>query len=152
MKYQKYYYKNLCEQLQDRINILKKFLSEAGLKRTMKSGNPEKLKKEYLRQSARQKAKKKEIRGLVSSYEKSLGSGVPASQTNNLLSSAEAGVESSKQLGSNIEEIGMQLSADYPQQYQQATQIGADRPFPTPSQMASNFFTQGRRTSGSYQY
>ena len=114
MRYQEYYYKNLCEQLQDRINILEKFLSEAGLKRTMKSGNPEKLKKEYLRQSARQKAKKKEIRGLVSSYEKSLGSGTPASQINDLLSSAEAGVESSKQLGSNIEEIGMQLAFDYP--------------------------------------
>lgn len=152
MKYQEYYYKNLCEQLQDRINILEKFLSEAGLKKAMKSGNPEKLKKEYLRQSARQKAKKKEIRGLISSYEKSLGSGAPVSQTNNILSSAEAGVESSKQLGSNIDEIGMQLSVDYPQQYQQATQMGAGRPFPTPSQMASNFFTQGRNTTGSYQY
>jgi len=131
MRYQEYYYKNLCEQLQDRIHILEKFLSEAGLKRAMKSGNPEKLKKEYLRQSARQRAKKKEIRGLVSSYENSLGSGTPASKINDLLSSAEAGVESSKQLGSNIEEIGMQLAFDYPEQYQLVNQ---------------------RRTSGSYQY
>lgn len=126
MRYKEYYYKNLCEQLQDRINILEKFLSEAGLKRAMKSGNPEQLKKEYIRQRERKKVKQ---RGL-----------------------GKTDQESAAQLDKNVEEIGMQLSTDYPQEYRQAKEMSPYIGFPPPSEMAANFFAQGRRTSGSYQY
>lgn len=48
MNYLTNYYKNLCEDLQAKINLL-----EAGLKDAMKSGDPDLLRKEALRQGAR---------------------------------------------------------------------------------------------------
>ena len=44
MDYLSNYYKNLCEQLQEKINIL-----EAGLQQAMKTGEPELMKKEFLK-------------------------------------------------------------------------------------------------------
>jgi len=57
MKYQHIYYKNLCEQLQERIEILQKFLSEAGLRKAMRTGNKELLAKESMKQGERRKRK-----------------------------------------------------------------------------------------------
>jgi len=48
MNYLTNYYKNLCEQLQEKIDLL-----EAGLKKAMKSGDPELLKKEGLKAGER---------------------------------------------------------------------------------------------------
>jgi hypothetical protein len=48
MNYLTNYYKNLCEDLQAKINLL-----EAGLKQAMRSGDPELLKKEGLKAGAR---------------------------------------------------------------------------------------------------
>ena len=50
MDYQAQYYKNLCEQLQGRINLL-----EAGLKKALKTGNPELMTKELAKRLARKK-------------------------------------------------------------------------------------------------
>ena len=48
MDYQAQYYKNLCEQLQGRINLL-----EAGLKKALSTGNPALMKKELAKRTAR---------------------------------------------------------------------------------------------------
>ena len=48
MDYLTNYYKNLCEQLQKQVNLL-----EAGLKKAMKSGDPDLLHREALKQGAR---------------------------------------------------------------------------------------------------
>jgi len=48
MNYLTNYYKNLCEDLQAKINLL-----ESGLKKALRTGDPELLKKEALRQGAR---------------------------------------------------------------------------------------------------
>jgi hypothetical protein len=48
MNYLTNYYKNLCQELQEQINLL-----EAGLKKAMRSGKPELLKKEALKQGAK---------------------------------------------------------------------------------------------------
>ena len=52
MDYLSNYYKNLCEQLQEKINIL-----EAGLQQAMKTGEPELMKKEFLKGKARKERK-----------------------------------------------------------------------------------------------
>jgi len=48
MNYLTNYYKNICEQLQQRVDLL-----EAGLKKAMKTGDTELLKKEALKQGAK---------------------------------------------------------------------------------------------------
>jgi len=48
MDYQAQYYKNLCEQLQGRINLL-----EAGLKKALNTGNPALMTKELAKRKAR---------------------------------------------------------------------------------------------------
>lgn len=50
MHYLTNYYKNLCEQLQEKINILESQLNEAGLQKALRSKDPEKLKKETEKQ------------------------------------------------------------------------------------------------------
>ena len=52
MNYLTNYYKNLCEQLQERINIL-----EAGYAKAIRSGNREKMEKELARQRYLEKFK-----------------------------------------------------------------------------------------------
>lgn len=47
------YYKNLCEDLQKKIEVLENMLNEAGYKKAIRSKNPEKLRKEIKRQAAR---------------------------------------------------------------------------------------------------
>ena len=53
MNYLTLYYKNLSEQLQGQINVLENLLNEAGFKQAMRSGDPDKQKKEIARQAAR---------------------------------------------------------------------------------------------------
>jgi len=133
MKYQEYYYKNLCEKYQKRIDILKSYLYEAGLKSALTSGNPESLRKEYLRQKTRREAKlnlagRKNLRAQQLSRQNS-----PKSDAFAL--SAESDFESARNLGANIEEIGMQLGVEHPDIYQRVRGLGMQQ-----------------KTSGSYQY
>jgi len=53
MNYLTQYYKNLCEQLQEKINILEMQLNEAGLKTALKTKNPELLAKEEMKAGER---------------------------------------------------------------------------------------------------
>ena len=134
MRYEEYYYKNLCEKYQKRINLLKNYLYEAGLMAAMSSGDPESLKKEYLLQKVRRelklgKAGRKNLRA------QQLLKNEPA-KSGSYAISAEADLESARQLGSNIEEIGMQLGTEYPDIYQRVKGLGL----------------QQHKTSGSYQY
>ena len=134
MRYEEYYYKNLCEKYQKRINILKNYLYEAGLMAAMSGGDPELLKKEYLRQKARQELKlgragRKNLRAQQLLKQEPSKSGAYAS-------SAEADLESARQLGGNIEEIGMQLGIEHPDIYQKIKGLGI----------------RNGKTTGSYQY
>lgn len=112
MRYQHLYYKNLCEQLQERIQILQKFLSEAGLRKAMKTGNKELLAKESMKQGERRKrklAKVGEMGREIFRYPASSGEAAVAlrkQQTANI---------SAGRLGSNIEEIDMQLDVMDPE-------------------------------------
>jgi hypothetical protein len=110
MHYLTNYYKNLCEQLQEKVSILEAQLNEAGLKAAMKSGDPEELKKQLAIQKARKENK----------LESAKVSGLRAigAQTRDLKQSgifqrqANAEHASALDLGSNIEEIQMQLALD----------------------------------------
>lgn len=53
MNYLTNYYKNLCEQLQAKINIIEMQLNEAGLKKALKTGDPELLRRAEATTSAR---------------------------------------------------------------------------------------------------
>lgn len=110
MDYLTNHYKNICEQLQQKINILEAQLNEAGLKKAMKSGSEEEMKKER----ARQKARKEGKQGLAARA----GLRAQQLQTSDLGKSAafqrkaDAAHQSARELGANIEEIDMQLDLD----------------------------------------
>lgn len=53
MNYLTNYYKNLCEQLQEKITVLEAQLNEAGLKKALKTKDPELLKKEKMKAGER---------------------------------------------------------------------------------------------------
>ena len=112
MKYQHIYYKNLCEQLQERIEILQKFLSEAGLRKAMRTGNKELLAKESMKQGERRKrklAKVGEMGREIFRY--------PAfsDQAAIALRQQQTADISAGRLGSNIEDIDMQLDVMDPE-------------------------------------
>lgn len=110
MDYLTNYYKNICEQLQEKLNILEAQLNEAGLKAAMKSGDAETMKQE----AARQKARKDLKLGLASR------AGLRAQQlqtsdpkkAGSYQGMADAAQASARELGANIEEIEMQLDLD----------------------------------------
>ena len=115
MDYLTNYYKNLSEQLQERINIL-----EAGLKQSMQSGDKEKMKKELARQKERKELKQEvAIKGLppgMESYDE-LDPKVKKAGKPGFLQPAlnqYAAQESIRALSQNIEDITMQLGTDKP--------------------------------------
>lgn len=128
------YYKRLCEKTQKKINVLKNYLYEAGLKTAMRSGDPDLLRREYLKQNVR-KASKEKLAGRKNLRADQLLRANPL-KAGSFASSAEADMESARQLGANIEEIGMQLGTEYPDVYQRTRNSGMSL----------------RRDSGSYQY
>ena len=67
MNYLTNYYKNLCEDLEQRINIL-----EAGLKQALRSNNPEKIKKEMGRQGHREDIAQGKYNAASTSYKNSM--------------------------------------------------------------------------------
>lgn len=73
MDYLTNHYKNLCEQLQEKIKLLEVQLNEAGLKKALKTKNPQLLKKEKLKAGERREryigaAKKADILGTMRKY------------------------------------------------------------------------------------
>ena len=67
MNYLTNYYKNLCEQLEYKVSIL-----EAGLKQALRSNEPEKIKKEMLRQGHREDIAQAEYDKSSDSYKTSM--------------------------------------------------------------------------------
>jgi hypothetical protein len=67
MNYLTNYYKNLCEDLEQRINIL-----EAGLKQALRSNNQERINKEMLRQGTREDIAQGEYNKASKSYKTSM--------------------------------------------------------------------------------
>lgn len=55
MNYLTNYYKNLCEQLQEKLNILETQLNESGVKQALRTENPQQVTKEILKGYARRK-------------------------------------------------------------------------------------------------
>jgi hypothetical protein len=115
MDYLTNYYKNLCEQLQEKVNLL-----EAGLKAAMKSGDPTKLKQEAIRQGARQKLKQ-ELAGRANLRSQQLLKTNPA-KAGIFASKGEEAAQSARELGANIEEIEMQLGVENPEVYKATRQ------------------------------
>ena len=125
MHYLTNYYKNLCEQLQERINIL-----EAGYAKAIRSGNREKMEKELARQRYLEKFKEElsdkgieigtenfdvldpEVQRLMNPSDATRMVIVNA-RTGNEEGEHPTGREGHKQ---NIENLGMQLDTEYPQQ------------------------------------
>ena len=115
MNYITNYYKNLCEQLQEKVNLL-----EAGLKAAMKSGDPTKLKQEAIRQGARQKLKQ-ELAGRANLRSQQLLKTNP-NKAGIFASKGEEAAQSARELGANIEEIEMQLGVENPEVYKATRQ------------------------------
>jgi len=61
MNYLTQYYKNICEQLQEKLNILEMQLNEAGLKKALTTNDPSLLRKEILKGEARRKRAQQEM-------------------------------------------------------------------------------------------
>lgn len=108
-------YKNLCEQLQAKVDLL-----EAGLKAAMQSGDPEKLKQEALRQASRKKSKE-ELSARANLRAQQLLRTNP-SKAGTFASKGEQAAESARELGANVEEIEMQLGVENPQAYRATKQ------------------------------
>lgn len=115
MNYLTNYYKNLCEQLQEKVNLL-----EAGLKAAMKSGDPTKLKQEAIRQGARQKLKQ-ELAGRANLRSQQLLKTNP-NKAGIFASKGEEAAQSARELGANVEEIEMQLGIENPEVYKATRQ------------------------------
>lgn len=125
MHYLTNYYKNLCEQLQERINIL-----EAGYAKAIRSGDREKMEKELARQRYLEKFKEElsdkgieigtenfdvldpEVQRLMNPSDATRMVIVNA-RTGNKEGKHPTGREGHKQ---NIENLGMQLDTEYPKQ------------------------------------
>jgi hypothetical protein len=108
-------YKNLCEQLQAKIDLL-----EAGLKAAMKSGDPAILKKEAIRQGVRQKLKQ-QLSGRANLRAQQLLTTNP-NKAGIFASKGEEAAQSARALGANIEEIEMQLGIENPEVYKATRQ------------------------------
>lgn len=102
MDYVTKYYKNLCEELQSRIDLL-----EAGLKKAMKSGNRQRMEKELARQKFRKKAHQEQATKHAGISPRS-----PRYAAHQL--AAETHRAQAASLGPNIEDLAMQLDYEYP--------------------------------------
>lgn len=109
------YYKNLSEQLQAKVDLL-----EAGMKKAMRSGNSERLKKEAIRQAALQQSKE-QLSARANLRADQLLRSNPSRAGSFALMGQEAG-ESARQRGENIEEIEMQLGVENPEAYRETKQ------------------------------
>lgn len=115
MNYITNYYKNLCEQLQEKVNLL-----EAGLKAAMKSGDPTKLKQQAIRQGVRQQLKQ-QLAGRANLRAQQLLKTNPDKAGIFALKGEEA-AKSARELGANVEEIEMQLGIENPEVYKATRQ------------------------------
>jgi hypothetical protein len=116
MKYEEYYYKNLCEKYQKRIDILERYLSEAGLKKALKTGKPELLAKEGIKQGERRErllSTATEMGQRASDSARKYG---PMSkQVGAAGLQQQAALSSAQQIGQNIEDIDIQLASEDPE-------------------------------------
>ncbi len=117
MDYLSNYYKNLCEQLQDRINIL-----EAGLQKALDTGDPELLKKEFEKGKARKERKisAAEEQKAKAAKEKNSFFGPGRSKMREM--TANALRAQAERVGQNVEKLHQQLDADYPEMGASLTQ------------------------------
>lgn len=134
MNYLTNYYKNLCEQLQERINIL-----EAGYSEAIRSGNKEKMEKELLRQKARKELKQEIARkGLPPGMERFDDLDPEVKRTSKISFSQPylnqfAAQSSIRDIAGNIESLAMQLDSEYPQAKRRikVSELPAESPFGT---------------------
>lgn len=108
-------YKNLCEQLQAKVDLF-----EAGLKAAMKSGDPTKLKQEAIRQGVRQQLKQ-QLAGRANLRAQQLLKTNP-NKAGIFASKGEEAAQSARELGANVEEIEMQLGIENPEMYKTTKQ------------------------------
>lgn len=167
MHYLTQYYKNLCEQLQEKVTIL-----EAGLKKAMQpEASYETKHKELLRQTAREQAHKK----LAVAHRRAAGKMKGSNKAGAHELAAFTHEQQAQDIQKNIEELtpgdtakrqfwrkhAEDMSPDVhdgpdadtkgstqevvaaQQQNQMTGPI--NKPFPTPSEMAASFFKQGRK-------
>lgn len=151
MNYLTNYYKNLCEQLQEKINIL-----EAGYAKAIRSGDREKMEKELARQRYLEKFKEElsdkgieigtenfevldpEVQRLMN----------PSDATRMVIVNARTGNKKGKYYTGreghkkNIENLAMQLDTEYPQQKRRikVADLPAESPFLS-DQMGSSHVT-----------
>jgi hypothetical protein len=133
MNYTTQYYKNLCENLQLEIMLL-----EAGLKKALKSGNPKLMKKELAKRRERSARLKSEA-GRLNKLPRHKG----AAAADSKFAQAEA-------LKQGIEDLTMPLEASGIRTGIKLSDLPTEKawnpePFPTPAEMADNFYTQGRK-------
>jgi hypothetical protein len=110
MNYLTNYYKNLCEQLQEKINIL-----EAGLQQAMKTGEPETMKKEFLKGKARKERKVAAAEEQEAKAEKEKKSFFGPGRSAMRQMTANALRAQAERIGQNVEKLHQQLDADYPE-------------------------------------
>ena len=133
MNYLTNYYKNLCEQLQEKVNIL-----ESGLKAALKSGDKEKMEQELGRQRARHALKSEVARkGLppgMESYDE-LDPEVKAAKSRVRYpeSNQYAAQQSMSDLRQNMEALAMQLDSEHPQEKRRisVSELPTESPFPS---------------------
>jgi hypothetical protein len=117
MDYLSNYYKNLCEQLQDRINIL-----EAGLNKALETGDRERLYKEFLKGKARKERKISAAEEQEAKAEKEKNSFFGPGRSRMRLTTANALRAQADRVGKNVEKLHQQLDADYPEMGASLTQ------------------------------
>jgi len=129
MNYLTNYYKNLCEQLQEQVNLL-----EAGLKKALDTGNPELMKKEL----AKRRAKRERLQHEAGELNKLSGhKGALA---------AHSKFEQADALRQGIEDLTMPLEITHKVRTGvKHHELPPAKPFPTPEEMADQFYTQGRK-------
>jgi serine phosphatase RsbU (regulator of sigma subunit) len=110
MNYLTNYYKNLCEQLQEKINIL-----EAGLQQAMKTGEPALMSKELSKAKARKERKVAAAEEQEAKAEKEKKSFFGPGRSAMRQMTANALRAQAERIGQNVEKLHQQLDADYPE-------------------------------------
>jgi hypothetical protein len=110
MNYLTNYYKNLCEQLQERIDLL-----EAGLKKALETGEPELMKKEFLKGKARVERKLSAAEEQETKAEKEKSSFFGPGRSAMRQMTANALRAQAERVGQNVETLHQQLDAEYPE-------------------------------------
>lgn len=131
MDYLTRYYKNLCEQLQEKINIL-----EAGYTKAIRSGDREKMEKELLRQKAL-RAHKKEMsekgytRGTVNFDDLDPDIKAMPGQKTRRMRELPGFTDSREKHSKQIEDLAMQLDSEHPLEKRRITvaDLPAESPF-----------------------